>query len=173
MPNQFEEMVSKGAGAAGAAAARIKGLSGVFVTLSEEHRAARTLLQRALASGDAAKRADLWGRLRRELLAHERAELQEIYPLLQGARGQAQAIPLKHGEQALVLEACVEDVERASFESSEWHDALERLAQALDQHTHEEEAEFFPRAQEALGKDMAKDLDERYKVAKSAFLGAV
>lgn len=173
MPNQFEEMLSKGAGTVGAAGAKIKGLSGVFVTLTEEHKEAAALLKRALASDEPKKRADLWGRLRRELLSHERAELQEIYPLLQGAEGAAQAIPLKHGERARLLEAQIENVERTPIDSEEWHEALSRLQETVEQHTKEEEAEFFPKAQEALGKDVAKDLDERYKVAKGAFMGAV
>lgn len=170
MPNTMENMAAKGAGKAGAVAAKLKGLDGVFVKLVEEHKEAATLLKRALSTEDTAKRADIWNKLRAELLSHERAELKEVYPSLDGADAH---ISGEHSRDAKVLETLIAEVDAQSYDSASWKESLERLQEVVEAHVDLEENQFFPQMQEALGKANAKEIEERYIRAKEAAMGRI
>jgi len=165
MPNPLENVAAKAAGKAAAIGAHAKGLTGVFATLAEQHREAGTLLKRAASATEPAKRRDLWSTLRRELLSHERGELATVYPAIEG-HAATRDIALRHSDEAETLEAAISDIDRAGFDSPEWPALIQRLVTLVQQHVDEEEHEFFPRAQEALGKDTARDLEEPYLAAQ-------
>jgi hemerythrin superfamily protein len=170
MPNTMEEMASKAAGKAGAARAKMKGLHGIFVRLAEEHKQAAALLKRALASDDAAKRADIWSQLRRELLSHERAELRAVYPSLETT---PESISEQHAEDAQTLESLIAEVDAQPHDSESWKKSLEELKSVIEEHVELEEEYFFPKMQDAVGKDLAKQIESRYLREKEVEMKAL
>lgn len=169
MPNRIEEMTSKVAGKAGAAAASLKGLRGVFSTLAEQHKEVSVLLKRALSSDDSAKRVDLWKKIRAELLSHEQAELREVYPQIQGSP-ELDRMVRRHTDEASQLEALIKEIDITSVDSGAWAAMVRRLEEVVKAHVEEEENEFFPRAQEAIGPDAARDIDDRFQRTKKSLM---
>lgn len=165
MPNPIEKMAAKGAAKAAAVGARAKGLTGVFNKLAEQHRETAVLLKRAESVEDPAKREDLWRTIKRKLLSHERAELSTVYPALK-QDASLQDIPQHHNAEVPELEAAIAAVENAGFGSLEWRALVGRLRELITLHAHEEENEFFPRAEEALGEKVSAELEGRFLAAQ-------
>lgn len=165
MPNPLEIVAAKTAGKAAAIGAHAKGLTGVFATLSEQHREVSTLLNRTVVADEPGKRQELWTTLRRELLSHERGELAVVYPVIE-QRSATRDITLHHSDQAETLEAAIADLDRAGFDSPQWPELIQRLAELLQKHVDDEEGHFFPRAQKALGPEQAKELTGAFLAAK-------
>ena len=165
MPNPIENIAAKGAGLVGGLQARTQGLKGVFVTLAEQHHEAATLLSRAHGTEDAGKRRDLWSEIKKQLVSHERGELAEVYPAI-AARPGTTDIVQRHAEEANQLETAINKLDGMSFEGQSWKAAIEHLTALVKQHVEEEEHDFFPRAQEALGDDGAKRLEGPFLAAK-------
>jgi hypothetical protein len=165
MPNPLETVAAKTAAKAANVGARAKGLTGVFAKLAEQHQEASVLLKRAAGVDDVAKRRDLWNTLRRELLSHERAERQVVYPALEDL-AEMDDIVQRHAEEADTLEAAIIEIDIAGCSSPNWSSHLQRLMALVQKHVDEEEDEFFPRAQQALGKDVTRDLEDPFMAAK-------
>lgn len=165
MPNPIEKIAAKGAGKAAALGARVRGLTGVFSTLAEQHHEAAVLLKRAESVDDPVKRADLWQTIRRELLSHERAELNVVYPALK-QNAAVSDIPRHHNDEVPALEAAIREIDSAGYESPSWSQLVGRLRKLIEHHATEEENDFFPRAEDALGKEASAELDARFMAAK-------
>jgi hemerythrin superfamily protein len=154
-------------GAVKAVKATLKGFTGVFKTLTEQHGQVAGLLTRV--TKDPAKRADLWPKIRIELLSHERAELDVVYPELanyDATRTMAQ----RHQREADELEATIQAVDNAPYDSDVWGTRFEHMVGLVKQHVAEEEGEIFPAAQKVVGAQRARELDEDFLAAKQAVL---
>jgi hemerythrin superfamily protein len=165
MPNAIENAVAKVAGKTGAVEARFKGLKGVFTKLAEQHHEVGALLSRAESATDFSKRRDLWGEIRKQLISHEQGELLEIYPALESYAA-TRDVARRHAEEAGELEALIREVDSVGFQSDAWQPTLANLIAKVTEHVQIEETEFFPRAQEALGEDAAKQLEAPFMKAK-------
>jgi hypothetical protein len=165
MANPVEHVKAKVAGMAGAVEARMKGLKGVFGTLAEQHHEVSSLLSTAEDTEDYTKRAELWTDIRRELISHEQAELMQVYPVV-AEYEIAKDISLRHNEEAAELEAAVREVDGIGFQSDAWLPALQRLIARVEAHVELEEEEFFPRAQDAMGEEAARELEAPFLRAK-------
>jgi hemerythrin superfamily protein len=167
MPNSVENAASTLMGAAKDVKATLKGLSGVFKHLMEEHGKVDALLKRLKMSSDPSLRAELYPTIRRELLAHEKGEVVAVYPAL--ARfSETTEIVTKHQREADQLQAAIAALDALPFSDVGWKPAFERLVTLVEDHVKEEEGEFFPKAQEVLGDDEAKALLPRFEAAKHA-----
>jgi hypothetical protein len=172
MPNPLENVAAKTAAKVANVGARAKGLTGVFAKLAEQHQEAAVLLKRAAGVSDVEKRRDLWATLRRELLSHERAESQVVYPALERLSGMEDIVQ-RHAEEADTLEVAITEIDIAGCSSPNWQTHLQRLVALVHKHVDEEEHEFFPRAQEALGKDATRDLEGPFIAAKERAMESV
>ncbi len=161
MANVFENAASKVAGKAAAVEARLNGLTGVFTKLAEQHHAVGVLLTQAEGTTDPAKRRELWVEIRAALLSHEQAELLELYPLLETYETIRDLTP-RHADHAGELEALIRQVDIVGTESDTWGFALQRLMAKVKEHVEKEETEFFPRAQAAIGDEVAKQLEKPF-----------
>jgi hypothetical protein len=167
MPNPIERAAAKGVGAAKAAKAHLEGLHGVFSTLARQHGEASLLLSRT-ASAEGAKRLELWQQVRAELMAHEQAELEVVYPAL-AQHPQLHSIVRRHEMDAARLEAAIAEVDAASGTDA-WTGSLDVLRQLVKRHAEEEEEEFFPLASESLDRQTTKSLEERFDAARQDVL---
>ena len=172
MPNPIDQLVTKTAGKVGAIAARTKGLTGVFNKLAEQHMEASAMLARLKTVDDIAKRQDVWAAVRRELLAHERAEIATVYPVIEQHEA-TRDIAERHGLQADTLEAAIGEIDIVGCGSPNFKPLLERLITLVTHHVEEEENEFFPRAEEALGKEGAHDLEGPFMAARERILESI
>ena len=159
--NPIEKVAAKVAGKTANVQARFKGLTGVFAKLAEQHHEAGALLSSAADTDDYTKRSDLWRVIRKELMSHEQAELQEIYPVIEGY-AQARDIAIRHAGHASELETLIQHLDAIAVQSDEWKPALDRLIAKVKEHVEKEEDDFFPRAQEILGEDRIKKLEDPY-----------
>jgi len=161
----MEEFASKGMGKVKAAEATLKGLKGVFKVLAEQHGEVTALLLRAKASSQVEKKRDLWVTIRQELLSHERAELEVVYPVLRRYEA-TQPIAQTHEVEAAELSSMINRLEAGQIGSSDWNDVFDRLVTTVKSHASEEEREFFPKAQHVIGEDVAKGLEPKFLAAK-------
>jgi len=163
MPNRMDSMLSHGMGKMKKMKAVLTGLVGVFRVIAEQHGEVAMLLERAKTSDE--KFAELWPMIRRELLSHEKAEVQEVFPLL---RGNAETVGFAnhHDTEAGELEALIARIDAAPINSGVRKETYQQLVDTVLHHAREEESEIFPAAQKALGKEAVEALEPRFLEAK-------
>lgn len=165
MSRTVDETVSKLAGLGGLVEARFKGLKGVFARLAQQHHEVAVLLSRAVGVTSPEQRQSIWRELKQQLIAHEQAELLEIYPVLEGHEA-TRELSRRHAASAAELDAAVSEVEAIGVQSEAWPAAVDRLQLKLKRHTEDEESEIFPRAQQALGDEASRSLERPFLDAK-------
>jgi len=159
----MDSMIAKGSGVANAIDARLHGLSGVFKTLAEQHGEVGALLKRVRANPD--KRADLWPKIRQELLSHEKGELREVYPVLR-QYAETRAMAERHDQEASALSALIDRLDAIAISTNEWGAQFDQLVDMVMRHVDEEEHQIFPAAMKALGAERAKEIEPRFLAAK-------
>jgi len=165
MPNTFEKAASKTMGAMKDEKATFKGLHGVFRRLMEEHGEVGALILRVNSSSDDSVRRELYPTIRKELLAHEKGELAAVYPFL-ARYPKTNDIAAEHNRGAAELETAILTLDNLDAADPRWQIGFERLASLVTKHVAEEEGEFFPRAQEAIGKENAEMLESSYDASR-------
>ncbi|MGA7616709.1 MAG: hemerythrin domain-containing protein [Thermoanaerobaculia bacterium] len=163
--NRIDEMASNAMGKAKEMKDAATGLKGVFRTLAEQHGEVSALLKRARSTDDAEKRAELWRKIRVELLSHERGEMREVYPVLR-EHAETRSLADHHDREAKELESMISRLDAMSTGSDEWEDLFSEIADTVQHHAREEENEFFPKAQETIGKAEAERLEARFMQTK-------
>jgi hypothetical protein len=169
MPGRLEELASKAAGAMKAAKATIEGLSGVFKLLTKEHGEVSALLLRVEMSSDIRVRQELFPTIRRELLAHEKGELREVYSAFE-ENAELRAMAMEHDREARELEQILNELFVTPYDDVGWGPRFGQLVEAVKHHTAQEENQFFPAACRILGKDAAEQMQSRYEVCKADVL---
>jgi len=165
MPNRIEEATSAAMGALKDVKATVKGLSGVFKHLMEEHGKVSALITRVKMSSDEDVRARLYPTIRSELLGHETGELKVVYPAM-APYPEISGIADEHARDAGELERQIAEVDRHSYGDASWGPAFDRLAEMVQKHVAREESDYFPKAQKAMGDNLAKQLLPNFESAK-------
>lgn len=166
MPNGIEKAASEVMGAVKSAKARLEGLTGVLQHLAREHGEVTALLLRVKASRDPKVRAELFPKIRAELLSHEKAELTNVYPVFREQPALA-AFAEEHDNEAGELEAAIALVTATAYEDGVWQSRFEDLIALVTRHVQEEEGEWFPAAEDALGKPWTEEVLPRYEATKA------
>jgi hypothetical protein len=165
MPNRVEEATSAAMGAIKDLKATVKGLTGVFKHLMEEHGKVSALLTRVKMTSDEEVRARLYPTIRRELLEHETGELTAVYPAM-APYPEVGGIAEEHARDAGELQRQIAEVDRYAYGDPSWGPAFDRLVQLVQKHVAAEEGDYFPKAQKAMGDDLAKRLLPLFESAK-------
>jgi hypothetical protein len=165
MPNRIEQLAAEAVSAAKDIKAGFKGLTGIFMHLMEEHGRVSALSRRVLATSDDGVRAKLYPTIRRELLTHEKAEVNVLYAAL-ADYPETQAIASEHFVQASDLEGALVELDAISIGDAAWPGAFEKLARLVQKHVEDEEGRYFPLAQKVMGEERAKQLQAAYESAK-------
>jgi hemerythrin superfamily protein len=153
-----DDAVARTKGAANLPKARTEGLTGVFALLAKQHADAGALLANVVR--DASKRDELWPKIRVALLIHERSEMRVLYPELR-MHDSLRALANSHDAEAAELERMIHDLDEVEHASATFGKLCERLADTMVRHAHVEEHDIFPRAQELLGVERAKQLEPK------------
>jgi len=109
---------------------------------------------RAAPSASAANHAQLW-----------QGELLEVYPVLESYEA-TRELARRHGDHANELEDAIAELDAIGAGAPAWKPALERLIAIVKEHVALEEQELFPRAQQALGDEAARQLERAFLRAK-------
>lgn len=163
MANRIDSSVAEREGALGGARARRSGLTGVFQTLAVEHAEARSLIERVREAP--AQRATLWPKIRIALLAHEKAEVRELYPVLRAQPG-LETFADRHDAEAKELEDLIARLDSVDVASVSWAAMFEHLAGLVSEHAAAEEQGIFPIAMRAIGPQRSAEIDERFRAAR-------
>jgi hemerythrin superfamily protein len=166
----MDAALAHGAGKLKAVKPRLDGLTGVFKTLAEQHGEVASLLERV--RGNPEKRTELWPVIRRLLLAHERGEVRELYPVLRMHDATA-GFADHHDTEARELEQMIGRLDGVPAMSDAWGAQFDRLADTVIRHADEEETQIFPTAQDVLGEARAQELDSTVQLARSQIADAV
>lgn len=155
------ELSAKIAGKASAMRARLVGKGGIFKRLIEEHAALSVLLARIQRSPDAELKRDLYALVRRELLAHTKAEEREFYSELRqrdGTRALAEGCLHEHDH----LEELIDRLSATPVIDPSWDVKLAELSSALEAHTRREEHELFEEATKVIDRGEARRIERRF-----------
>lgn len=161
--NRIDSVLSHGLGKVKAVKARLAGLVGVFKTLTEQHGEVTALLERAKASDERFR--ELWPEIRRELKSHEEAEVLEVYPVLY-QHDATISLADHHDAEAGRMEQVIAQIDELAIGSDDRRELFQRLIDMVKHHAGEEERTIFPKAQQAIGKDRAHQLDAVFLAAK-------
>ena len=171
MPNRVEEATSAAMGALKDVKATVKGLSGVFKHLMEEHGKVSALITRVKMSSDEDVRARLYPTIRSELLGHETGELKVVYAAM-APYPELRAIAEEHARDAGELQRQIGEVDKYSYGDASWGRAFDRLAELVQKHVAAEESDYFAKAQKAMGDELAKQLLPLFESAKKTMPNA-
>ena len=131
---------------------RAPALIGVFELLAQQHRELKALFDEVLATKGS--RAALWLECRRQLVAHERSEVRELWPVLRAIPA-TRAIADHHDAEARESDGLIVLLNTLPPDSERWLALFAQLANTVTAHAAEEEAKLFPQAQEAVGEAFA------------------
>jgi hypothetical protein len=149
MTHFTEQVASKTMGVIKAAKATLLGLTGVFRKLEQEHGEVSALLMRVKMSSDVSIRRELFPKIRAELLAHEKGELRNVYPMFRTIPA-TQHIAERHDQEASQLHDTLELLARMDVTTEGWKTTFDRMVEMVQHHVQEEENEFFPVGQRAF-----------------------
>ena len=167
MPNKIEKAASEAMGVIKDVKAGLKGLTGVFRHLMEEHGKVTALIKRVSMSSDESVRANLFPTIRSELIGHEEGELRAVYPVL-AEYPETSTIAEEHAKQAGELRQAIDELDRLPFSDAGWGPAFDRLATLVENHVSKEESDYFPKAQKVLGDERSKELLPAFESAKKS-----
>src|SRR5262249_994124 len=126
------------------------------------------LLKRVQMSSDADTRAELFPKIRRELLAHEEGELRNVYPMF-AQNPETASMAEDHASDAAQLHDQLQQLSATAVDSSAWQGRFDRLVELVTQHVKEEESKYFPAGQKAFG-DRADEMLKVYLDTKQRML---
>jgi hemerythrin superfamily protein len=166
---RMDTILSKSAGKMKGFRARLGGMVGVFQMLVEQHGRLAVLMHRLQEHPD--ERDQRWPEIRRELLAHERSEIRELYPMMRSHPDLAHLAD-DHDDEAAELERIVEELDELRHPVA-WRALYDELVTQVLAHAREEEQRIFPTAQQGLGAQCARDLEPRLLAVQRTVQSAV
>ena len=169
MPTRTERMASKAMGAVKTVKATVKGLSGVFRKLAQEHGEVTALLLRVKQSKSVELRRELFPDIRKELLAHEKGELEVVHPAFR-QYPELVEIADAHQAEATQMEQILRELDSTDYADAAWTRTFDRLVEVVTHHAAEEENQFFPEASRVMPRDEPNALEKEYLDAKKSFM---
>jgi hemerythrin superfamily protein len=135
--------------------------------LLEDHAKAKSLLEQIDDSGDSADLATLFPQLVKDLVTHEVAEEEIVYPALrswvEGGDALAEARVAEQQEAEELLAA----MEKMEIGSGMFRQSLLQLKGAVLDHAAHEEAEVFPALKAGVSPERLQTLGQAYTIAKA------
>jgi hemerythrin-like domain-containing protein len=140
----------------------------IYELLKQDHRAVADLFKRIEASSERAgkSRAELFGKLSSDLLAHAHAEQATFYTALLDRVEDREAL-LEAFEEHGVVEKVVKDIESCDPSDERWLAKLIVLKEMVEHHVEEEESEIFKMAKKEFSEDEARALAEEMRERKA------
>jgi hemerythrin superfamily protein len=120
-----------------------------FEMLQKDHEEVKSLLEQLEKTSDGAvkKAEDLFGKLKKELLPHMRAEESEFYPVLKEKKDARQNV-MESLEEHHVTELIFNELDKMSRDAENWGAKLSVLKELIEHHVEEEEDQIFEDAEQ-------------------------
>jgi hemerythrin superfamily protein len=157
----IKEGIGKITGAAKKAGAKLKGQSGILVTLQQQHGEVSALIKQAKLGGEDT-RDELFPKIRAKLLAHAHAEAEVLYDMLDSDKRFASRIRENRREHDKI-EELLGRLQGTSTASKQWTKSLEALEKEVQDHVKDEENKLFPQVEEHFDQDRLERLDDQYQ----------
>jgi hemerythrin superfamily protein len=161
------EAIGKAIGKIKGAKQALTGGAGIFQILAEQHGEIGTMIRRVGASTKGSEtRRELVPRIRRELLAHAKAEEKEVYPVfstLPELSGKMVRSTQEHARMEELLNEC----DALGYDSDEFIERWHVFAAEVEKHVIEEEQQIFPKAKDALTREQSEALEVKFMQARS------
>jgi hemerythrin superfamily protein len=135
--------------------------------LLEDHRKVERLFAEFDSKGESSWK-ELFCELTNDLVRHEVAEEEIVYPELRKAVPDGDAIADKRIEEQAEAEELLDKMEKMSTTDAEFAASLARLREAVLQHAESEEQTVFPPLAQSLDSERQAKLGERYEKAKGS-----
>jgi hemerythrin superfamily protein len=136
--------------------------------LKKQHKEVRDLFKKIEKSKDDATKSELFEELAANLVAHDGIERQIFYPACEEAMGMTDILGeslVEHG----VVEFMLYQADQAQGED-DFEYKCTVLQEMVEHHVEEEEKEFFPKVERALGKErleeIGMEMEEAFEEAK-------
>ena len=137
--------------------------------LEQDHR----LVERILAEGETTTergektRAELFARLKRELVIHEQMEEEVLYPALKEV-SKARDLALEAYEEHHVVDEILAELEMTPVSDETWGAKFKVAKENLEHHIEEEEGEMWKLARDAFSAEELEDMGNRMLAIKQA-----
>jgi hemerythrin superfamily protein len=127
--------------------------------LKTQHEEVKTLFKRIEKAGTRAAKTKLFDELAANLAAHDAIEREIFYPACEKAMGMTDLLGealVEHG----VVEFSLYQADQAR-KDKDFSFKCQVLSEIVEHHVKEEEGDFFPKVQKALGKEKLQELGAR------------
>jgi hemerythrin superfamily protein len=130
--------------------------------LKEDHALVKKLLAEGEQTTERAEktRAELFERLKSELMIHERIEEEVLYPALK-KHPHARELALEGYAEHHVVDTILAELERTPVTDEQWAAKFKVARENLEHHIEEEETEMFPKARGAFSKAELEQMGAR------------
>ena len=135
--------------------------------LKEDHALVKKILAEGEETTDRAEktRAELFARLKSELMLHERIEEEIFYPALK-AHPKARELALDGYEEHHVVDQILAELEQTPTTDETWAAKFKVAKENLEHHIEEEEGEMFKAARSAFSRTELEELGARMQELK-------
>jgi hemerythrin superfamily protein len=140
--------------------------------LTDDHRRVKKLLRELESTEGPKTREELFGRIKRELTAHEVIEEEIFYPTLK-EHPKAKEVVLEGIEEHNVVDRLMGELEELPFDAETWGPKATVMVENIEHHIEEEEGEMFRKARQVLDDDELEALGERMVERKKEHLAEV
>ena len=144
----------------------LSGYPGIFSHLAGEHAEVASLVKQVRSASDVQTIDELFPEIRKNLLAHAKAEEKEFYAPLRTAPP-TQKLVAKAIDEHHRIEAYLEELNGTDRSTKTWMSMFERFHRAVEAHVDMEEHQLFPAAKDVLSNAQAKEMERRYSEAEA------
>ena len=127
--------------------------------LEQQHREVEKLFEALEGAEEDTKQTEIFEELASALVAHDAIEREIFYPACEKAMGMSDLLGealVEHGVVEFSLYQADQALGKSDFEFK-----AKVLQEMVEHHVEEEEVEFFPQVEEALGEEQLEELGQR------------
>ena len=168
MAREISKAGAKAAGMAKGVSKAVQGQTGILRHLAQEHGEVAALMKRVSSSSPTSNvRQELFPEIKRNLLAHAKAEEKAFYPTLR-PHPTLEALVDRSLQQHRAIEQMIGDLSASDVSTATWMTKFERLVTAVQEHVDLEEQTIFPKVQDVFDDDQRDDMLDRYEEEEQA-----
>jgi hemerythrin superfamily protein len=173
MADEMKKAAGKAAGMAKGVGKALQGQTGILRHLAAEHGEVSTMMKSiANASPTSKTRDELFPELKKNLLAHAKAEEKVFYPALR-RHSELEPMVERSLAQHRQVEEMLQQLSSGDKSSATWTNAFERMMHAVEQHVELEEEHIFPKAKDLTDGSERDQILSRFEQAEESFKRSV
>lgn len=173
MADEMKKAAGKAAGMAKGVGKALQGQTGILRHLAAEHAEVSTMMKTiANASPTSTTRDELFPELKKNLLAHAKAEEKVFYPAVR-KHPQLEPMVERSLAQHKQVEEMLQQLSTGDKASASWTTVFERMMHAVEEHVELEEHRIFPETKDLTDGDERDAILSRYEKEEEAWKRSV